>query len=69
MNKFADPEDADYMQVKEVIENMVTQAPTLVQQLSQKVLQIMQVVGHIPLLAAKSQIMKSHQVSQELIWH
>ena len=69
MNKFADPEDADYMQVKEVIEDMVTQAPTLVHQLSQKVLHIMQVVGHIALLIAKSQIMMSRLVSQELIWH
>ena len=34
MNKFADPQDEDFMQVKEVIENMVSQAPRLAQRLS-----------------------------------
>ena len=34
MNKFVDPENVDYIQVKEVIEEMVAQSPRLISRLA-----------------------------------
>ena len=68
MNKFADPEDADYIHVKEVIEDMVIQAPSLIQRLSKKVPQIMPPIEY-HLLTASSQMTRSRRGSQDLICH